>query len=99
MNAVVDVVIGTFNAAVVFERFLRVNVGSITMYDIVTKSLSDFCLGHVCGAGCAFVLVCLLFVSDPRYSELWENSSAVFESLGHGPVSYTHLTLPTNREV
>ena len=47
----------------------------------------------------------LVFVSDGRRSNLdggessWEDYELVFVSDGRRSVSYTHLTLPTNREV
>ena len=34
-----------------------------------------------------------------RYTERAENAAEGGVSLQHSPVSYTHLTLPTNREV
>ena len=38
-------------------------------------------------------------VTDKRHSTLYENAPKCSISLGKEPVSYTHLTLPTNREV
>ena len=36
---------------------------------------------------------------EVRTSQVGESASQVEERLGQGAVSYTHLTLPTNREV
>ena len=36
---------------------------------------------------------------DPNWAEAWNKRATVFYLIGEYPVSYTHLTLPTNREV
>ena len=36
---------------------------------------------------------------EPPSGDPWRNASRIMENEGRGSVSYTHLTLPTNREV
>ena len=76
-------------------------VGLVTAW--ITGLIMDVLMGSLIGQH-ALSYIIIVYITFNLYQRLrmfsvWQQAGAVFVILSINPVSYTHLTLPTNREV
>ena len=81
--------------------FLSLAVGLGASPALAWRLLARRRLSFVLVLGCSVCCAALAYLAlvSPPAPAWWRMAGLVVLGLGAGPVSYTHLTLPTNREV